>query len=268
MRRHVFSLLVCAVLVEPLLLAQTPSSERVQVSPPAARRAEPPSTSASVNELELRADTLKAQKAYLDALDYYRAALAKKPDSPSLHNKMGITEFEMDHFREASKHYQRAIKLDHQYSDAYNNLGVIYYIHKKYDKAIKEYQKAIEIRQDAASYYSNLGSAYFSKKEFEKASIAYNQALQLDPEVFERTSRGGVQLHMRSPEDRAHFDYVLAKLYAKMGSADRSLQCLRRALEGGYKGIDDVYKDDEFAELRKDPRFTQLMSARPPAIPQ
>jgi hypothetical protein len=71
-----------------------------------------------------------------------------------------------------------------------------------------------------------------------------------------------------SPGDRARFYYVLAKLYAKSGVTDRSLQYLRRALEEGYKGIDDVYKDSEFAGLRKDPRFTELMAARPVAIPE
>ena len=71
---------------------------------------------------------------------------------------------------------------------------------------------------------------------------------------------------MSSPEDRAHYDYVVAKLYAKLGQTDRSLQYLRRAMEEGFKNIEDVYKDAEFAQLRKDPRFTQLMAARPPAI--
>jgi hypothetical protein len=60
----------------------------------------------------------------------------------------------------------------------------------------------------------------------------------------------------------------MAKLYAKAGVTDRSLQHLRRALEEGYKKIDDVYKDAEFSEVRKDPRFTQLMSGHPPVIPE
>ena len=71
---------------------------------------------------------------------------------------------------------------------------------------------------------------------------------------------------MSSPGDRAHFYYVLARLYAKAGVSDRSLQYLRRAMEEGYKGINSVYKDAEFAGVRKDPRFNELMAQRPPAI--
>jgi hypothetical protein len=61
---------------------------------------------------------------------------------------------------------------------------------------------------------------------------------------------------------------VLAKLYAKMGVADRSLHYLKKAMEEGYKNIGDVYKDGEFAEIRKDPRFTELMMAKPTAVPE
>ena len=144
---------------------------------------------------------------------------------------------------------------------------MIHYIAKKYGKAIKLYERAIALRKDAASYYSNLGAAYFSKSDFEKAVVAYHQALELDPDVFERTSHTGVSAQMSKPEDRAHYDYVVAKLYAKMGVADRSLEYLRKALEEGYKDIGNVYKDAEFASLRKDPRFTALMSAKVPGIP-
>ena len=57
-------------------------------------------------------------------------------------------------------------------------------------------------------------------------------------------------------------------MYAKSGNFDRALQYLRKAMEDGYKEIDDVYKDQEFASLRKDPRFTELMTSKPMAIPQ
>ena len=48
----------------------------------------------------------------------------------------------------------------------------------------------------------------------------YNKALQLDPDIFERAVRGGgVQAKLPSPEDIAHYDYVLAKIYARNGAA-------------------------------------------------
>jgi tetratricopeptide (TPR) repeat protein len=246
--------------------AQPPYADQVQISPPPIRGVEPPSADATADTLEQRGDALRAEKLYLDALDYYRAALAKKPKTATLYNKMGIVELLMQRWPDAKKSFENAIRADREYADAYNNLGVIFYIGKKYGKAIDRYNRAIHYRDDAASYYSNLGAAFFSKKEFEKSVAAYSHALQLDPDVFERTSRTGVAAQMSRPEDRAHYDYVLAKLYAKMGVAERSLAYLRRAMEEGYKSIDSVYKDEEFAGLRKDPRFTELMSARPPAI--
>jgi tetratricopeptide (TPR) repeat protein len=273
-RQYLLYALLAAVFPTPSLLAQfhhldqTRFSEQVEVSSPAVRRAETPSAEVPAAELEQRGDVLRAEKSYLDALDYYRAALAKKPNDAALYNKIGINELQMGRFGEARKDFERSIKSDKQFADAHNNLGVIYYLEKKYGAAIKRYDDAIKLRDDSASFYSNLGAAYFSKKDYVRASLTYNQALQLDPEIFERTSHAGVLAQMSSPGDRAHFYYVLAKLYAKSGITDRSLQYLRRAMEEGYKGINDVYKDTEFAGLRKDPRFTELMAARPVGIPE
>src|SRR6202041_2148870 len=145
---------------------------------------------------------------------------------------------------------------------AYNNLGVIFYERRKYGAAVKQYEKAIQIDDGAASFFSNLGAAYFSKRAFEPAVAAYQHALEIDSEVFERTSRGGVQAQLPSPEDRAHYDYTVAKLYAKMGLSDQSLEYLRKAMEAGYKDLKNVYKDIDFAELRKNPRFTELMASK------
>jgi tetratricopeptide (TPR) repeat protein len=270
MRRSILSCLMGLVLVLalPLRAQNSPPSDQVQVVETPGRRAEAPPAGASFEDLIDRGDLLRAEKAYLDALDYYHAALAKKPNDASVHNRIGIAEMQIEHWKESEKEFERAISADRTFADAYNNLGVDYYERKRYGKAIKLYETAIRLRGDSASYYTNLGAAYFSKKEIEKAAEAYAKALQLDPEVLEHSSRTGVSARLPSPEDRAYFDYVLAKLYAKAGVTEQSLEHLRRAMEEGYKKIDDVYKDAEFTEVRKDPRFTQLMAAHPPALPE
>jgi tetratricopeptide (TPR) repeat protein len=270
MRRPILSCLMgLVILLAPRLRAQdSPPSNQVQVVEVPGRRAEPPPADASFEDLIERGDQLRAEKAYLDALDYYHAALAKKPNDASVHNRIGIAEMQIEHWRESEKEFERAINDDHDFADAYNNLGVDYYELKRYGKAIKLYETAIRLRGNSAPYYTNLGAAYFSKKEIEKAAEAYAKALQLDPDVLEHDSRTGVSARLPSPEDRGYFDYVMAKLYAKAGVTERSLEHLRRAMEEGYKKIDDVYKDTEFTEVRKDPRFTQMMAGHPPAIPE
>jgi len=274
-RRTGFFLLFLGFSLSSIGQAQNPparsspasASGQVEVAPPI-KRVPPPSPGLSAEELTDRGDELRAEKNYLDALDYYHAATAKKPNDASIWNRLGIAELLLQRWKDSRKDLERAIRADHAFADAYNNVGVVDYQQKKYGRAIREYQAAIRLRPDEAPYYSNLGAAYFSRKDFENAALAYGQALQLDPDIFEHSSRNGVAAQLPSPEDRAHYDYVMAKLYAKAGANDRSLEHLKRAMEEGYKKIDEVYTDKEFTDLRRDPRFTQLMAARPTAIPE
>jgi len=247
---------------------QSAHSEQVQIKPPLLRTIDPPAPDATAADLETRGEELRREKLFLDALDYYRAALAKNPSSASLLNKIGITELMMQRNREAKRFFDQSIKVDRKYADAYNNRGVALYEEQKYGAAVKDYRRAIAIDATSASFFSNLGAALFAKKDFDPAVIAYQHAVELDPDVFERTSRGGVQAQLPSPGDRARYDFTVAKLYAKMGYSDRSLEYLRKAREEGYKDFKDVYKDAEFAELRKDKRFLELVAVKTPVLPE
>jgi len=258
-----FAGLLAALLVLPL---QAQNSEQLEVSPPPLHRVDSPAPGASPEELEKRGDELREDKNYLDAVDFYQAALKSTPGSASLFRKIGFCQLMMQRYKDAKKSFERAIRADHKDAVAYNDLGVVYYAVHNYNAAIKNYEKAIALKNDAASYYSNIGAAYFGKKQFDKAIQSYSKAMELDPEIFERTSRAGVLAQLSSPEDRAHYDYVLAKLYARTGSPERSLHYLKKAMEEGYKDIKNVYKDEEFSTLRKDPRFAELMAAKTLAI--
>jgi tetratricopeptide (TPR) repeat protein len=265
--RLILALVACSLATPVIATAQLSELDQIQIAPPMSQ-VKPPSQDASAVELEKQGDELRAEKAYLDALDYFRAALAKQPDNPPVWNKIGIVNLLLQRYREAAKDFEQAIKRDRKFAEVYNNLGVVEYERKKYGAAIKQYKKAIALSPDSASFYSNLGAAHFARKDFEHASEAYTVALHLDPLIFERTSHTGISAQMSSPEDRAHYDYVVAKIFAKMGDSDHSLQYLRAAMENGYAGVNEALTDPEFADLRKDARFTDLMKARPVAIPE
>jgi tetratricopeptide (TPR) repeat protein len=253
------------------LAAQQPPVPQQNADASAPCGYEVPSLAASAEELEKRGDECREQKVYPDAVDYYRVALTKVEDKAPravLHNKIGIAKLQVGEYQNARKSFQRAVKLNHKYAEAYNNLGAVLFLENNYDKAIQQYLRALRLREDDASFHSNLATAYFMQKKIPEALKEYRRALQLDPAVFERTSQTGISAQLSAPENRAYYNYLLARMYAQAGDIERSFLHLRKAMEDGYKGINNVYKDAEFAALRKDRRFAELMTSRPAAIPQ
>ncbi|HTK94975.1 MAG TPA: tetratricopeptide repeat protein [Terriglobales bacterium] len=232
------------------------------------RMAPPPPWDASAGELERKGDELRGMKAPADALDYYRAALEKTPkkDRSTLYNKCGITELQLSRFDEAQRDFVNSIKRDKKNSEAVNNLGVVYFFKDNYGKAISIYQKAIALDPTSAAFHGNLGRAYFAHKQYELAGQEYAKALDIDPDIFSRESPGGIVARM--PQEKGLFSYVLAKLLASHGRIDESLVYLRRAMDEGYKGVDKIYTEPDFAKLIKDPRFTEMMNARNAGQPQ
>ncbi len=249
-----------AVLVLLCLFA-LPAAAQIATTTPG-QRPPRPSPTATAAELESAGDVLRAEKDYLDALDYYEAAL-KKGQTAALWNKIGITQLQLTRFKDARKGFEKAIKLDRHYAEALNNLGVVWYMDKKYKKAIKFYKRALALNEPNASFYSNLGTAYFARKKYEDAAQAYQTALSLDPEVFEHRSSYGVMLQERSVEERAKFHYYLAKIYAQAGVNDRALQYIRRALEEGFKEKKKFLEEPEFEKLRDLAEFKELMALEP-----
>src|SRR6201988_3904755 len=102
MRRiYVFGTLALFLLCGLRLRAEVSQSEQVQVGLPQMRVAEAPDKASSTEALEQRGDELRASKYYLDAVDFYRAALKKDSNNARLYNKAGIAELQMHHFDEA-----------------------------------------------------------------------------------------------------------------------------------------------------------------------
>ncbi|MBI3665877.1 MAG: tetratricopeptide repeat protein [Acidobacteria bacterium] len=228
----------------------------------------PPPPTATKLSPESRADIYMARKMYREAIETYQEALRQHPKSYILYNKLGIGYHQQLQLGQAQRYYERAVKLNKKYPEAINNLGTIFYARKQYRKAISQYNKALRLTPDSASIHSNLGTAYFARKKFQEASEHYMTALKLDPEVFEHRSTFGNLLQERTVEDRARFHYYLAKTYAAAGYVDRAIANLRKALEEGLKDREKIPTEAEFASLRDNPEFKELIASNVPVIPR
>jgi tetratricopeptide (TPR) repeat protein len=218
-----------------------------------------PSTESARNVTpEMRGDIFMARKMYREALETYKTGPA---DSAVIANKIGIAYHQLLDLEDARRNYERAVKLRPDYAEAINNLGTVYYARKSYRRAIAQYKKALRITPDSASILSNLGTAYFARKNYDLAYGTYQQALALDPDVFEHRSSMGILLQERTVEERAKFHYYLARTYAKKGDVEHTLIYVRKALEEGFKETNKFKQDPEFAIVRDNPEFQQIISA-------
>ncbi len=242
-----------------IVQASTPQPTQEPTTPPVSL------VSGTPEQLERQGDQFRSQKRFLDAIDYYDAAIAKQPTA-LLWNKKGMSELFLQHVNVAKKCFEQSLTIDKNSPEGLNNLGYISQLEQRYNRALKFYQKALVVRPNSATFHYNMGAAYFAKHQFDKAAVQYRAAYDLDPEIFQRVSRMGIMVQTSSPEDRAAFDFMVAKMYAQAGDNEHSLAYLRKAMEQGYKNINNVYKENEFATLRTDPRFTELMAQKPQAI--
>lgn len=256
LRTLLFSTLaVSAVLGQPYPsnfapVATPPTATPIQVSSPI-----PPPSKQELSP-EMRGDIFMARKMYREAAEIYQQMPATLPVT---WNKVGIAYHQLSQLNLARKYYERSTKLNPQYAEAINNLGTVAYAQKSYRRATSFYKKALLYAPDSASMHSNLGTALFARHRYDLAFASYQTALALDANVFEHRGSQGTVLQERSVEERAKFHYHLAKLYAKGGQMDRSIQYLRKALEEGYTERNKIAADEAFQALRDNPEFQALL---------
>lgn len=219
--------------------------------------------SMTVADLEKAADQARSQKNYDIAIRYLRAAVRKDGQNALLYNKLGLTELKKDDYKAARAYFEKAVKRDDRFADAVNNIGAVEYLRKNYSSAAKYFKKAVALEETRATFHINLGAAWLSQKKLDQAVAEYTRAVELDPNALQTDSRVGVTAQIASPEERAQYAYLLAKIYAKRGDVENCLQCLRKAKEDGYRYLANVYRDEDFSRMRDNPRLQEVV---PPPI--
>lgn len=214
----------------------------------------------TVAQLERAGDQARAAKQYEDARDYFQAAIRRDSKNPVLYNKLGLTYLRMNDLRSAESAFQKAVKRNSKYADAVNNIGAVYYMRKNYGGASKYFKKAVALEETRPSFHVNLGASWFAQRKLDRAIVEYARALELDPEAL-TTGNTGVAAQISSPEERARYAYMLAKIFATRGDSDMCIKNLKKAKEEGYRELANVYKDAEFASIRNDPRLAEIVPA-------
>jgi len=221
--------------------------------------------SMSVAQLEAAGDQCRAQKDYEQAIKYFKAALRKEGKNAKLYNKLGLAELSSADYAAARSDFGKAVKYDKHYPEAWNDLGVVYYLQREYVPATRYFSKAIALNDTRASFHVNLATTWFTMNQMDRAMHEYTRALELDPDALVRSSNSGMAAQIASREERAKQDYMLAKVFAKLGNVDSCLICLKKAKDDGYPDLPNVYKDQEFSGVRQDARLATIV---PPPAPK
>jgi Flp pilus assembly protein TadD len=212
----------------------------------------------SVLPPEVVGDALMLHQRYQAAIESYRQA---SPESAGVWNKMGIAYQMMFDLEGASRCYQASLKLDANNPHVLNNLGTIYQSQKRYSDAERMYRRSIQLAPASALAYKNLGTALLVQHNFKKGWEAYQTALSLDPQIFlDRTSPKVAD--PGSAQDRGAMNYYMARGCVRAGMNACAVDHLRRALNEGFTDGKKIQADSEFAGLRGDPAFEQLLAAQ------
>lgn len=199
----------------------------------------------------------------LMARQHYQAAIAAYSKSPKLTaaiwNKMGIAYQMMFNDNDASRCYKESLKLEPDNPQTLNNLGTVYASMKSYGAADRMYRKALKLDPKSARILKNYGTNLLAEHKYNKGWEIYKQALALDPEVF-ANSDGPTVEDPSNIQERGAMNYYMAAGCAHAGYVECALQYLRLALDEGFTTRKKVQADAEFASIRENPSFKQLLA--------
>jgi tetratricopeptide (TPR) repeat protein len=219
----------------------------------------PDPATATPQALEQQADILRARRFPDDAMDFYKSALARGGNVPSILNKLGLIELEMKNLKLARAYFQRVVKISRKDAEAWNNLGAVEFLDGASGSAVSDYKRAIKLEKHEAVFHANLATAYFETKDYGGARRELAAALKIDPQVFDQQGIGGITAHVLSSEERARFSFEMAKLYAQNGLEEQMLHSLATASESGMDVQREMRHDAILGKFAMDPRVLVLV---------
>jgi serine/threonine-protein kinase len=117
-----------------------------------------------------------------EAVGFFRAALALRPDSPGVYVNLGVALKAQGDLAGAVVAYRRAIALAPRYAAPHNNLGLALKAQGDVPGAVDAFRAALERDPTNATVCRNLGNALKDRGDLPGAVAAYRKAVALDPD--------------------------------------------------------------------------------------
>jgi Flp pilus assembly protein TadD len=213
---------------------------------------------AAASAAELKGDLARIHKNFDAAIGDYQTAIRLDPRNAMLYNKVGIARLQLRDHGGARKAFKRAIDLEPHNPNFLNNMGALYYLDKKYNDSLRYLKQALALDENNAACHLNIAEAWLGLGQMDRAMTEYARALELDADIL-TSSEDGVVAQVRTPEQRARIDYLIAKAYARRGNVEGALEYLKRAKDGHYADLHKLYDDQDFATVWGDPRLVKIV---------
>jgi tetratricopeptide (TPR) repeat protein len=180
-----------------------------------------------------------------EAVRYFTAALALRPDNPGIYLNRGIALLDAGEVDAAIADYRQCLALAPQYVVAHLCLGSALRARGRLDDAVAEFHEALRLNKDFAPAHSNLGVALMGKGRPEDALAEFQEALRIDKDYAPAHYNLGEALHKRGRLDdalaefqeaiRLKKDYALAHaglgtVLARKGRLDEAIAALQEAV--------------------------------------
>ncbi|MEP6643524.1 MAG: FG-GAP-like repeat-containing protein [Acidobacteriaceae bacterium] len=146
------------------------------------------------------------QRGYFDqAGRWFELALADEPASAESLYGLGSVYLKQEKTGEARKSFERATKARASYpetaSNSWNNLGLLATREQHFDEAIRYFQEAVRLSPASLVALNNLGNAFRQQRRWDDARAVLARAIEVDPKDSEANySLGMVFAQLNDPE--------------------------------------------------------------------
>jgi len=146
---------------------------------------------------------LNQERRWDEALGYFRAALALRPNLSAAYNGLGEILRSMGRVDDAIEPLEQALRLDPMNLLAHYNLGLALYSKERLDETIDHYRQALSIDPESVPLHNNLGMALLKRGRLDEAIEHLRQSVSINPKSAYGQINLGLALHDKGLVDEA-----------------------------------------------------------------